>query len=149
MIKVFGLGNIIYGDEGIGIKVVEEIREKIKKYEDKVEIIICNSEEKEYLKNINDDDNVILVDSTYFMTRPGAITVKSLEECDEFIRFGYTVDEESLLSLLRKEKRNVNGCLIGIEIYDMSQSAELSKNLKKKFNGICDRVYEEIMKIIA
>ena len=108
----------------------------------KTDVLYC-------INKIEEDDEVIIIDSTYFMTRPGAVTVKSLDRCDEFINYDYSPHEESLLSLLRKERRDVKGYLIGIEISHIDYSEELSKILNRKFKDICTRVYNEISEIVS
>lgn len=149
MIKVFGIGNILLCDEGIGVRVAENLKEEIEALGDDIEVIIGKTDALYCINKIEEDDDVIIIDSTYFMTRPGAVTVKSLDECDEFINYDYSPHEESLLSLLRKERRDVKGYLIGIEISHIDYSEELSKILNRKFKDICTRVYNEIAEIVS
>ncbi|MBC5630557.1 hydrogenase maturation protease [Clostridium sp. NSJ-6] len=149
MIKVFGIGNILLCDDGIGVRVAENLKEEIEALGDDIEVIIGKTDVLYCINKIEEDDEVIIIDSTYFMTRPGAVTVKSLDRCDEFINYDYSPHEESLLSLLRKERRDVKGYLIGIEISHIDYSEELSKILNRKFKDICTRVYNEISEIVS
>ncbi len=149
MIKVFGIGNILLCDDGIGVRVAENLKEEIEALGDDIEVIIGKTDVLYCINKIEEDDEVIIIDSTYFMTRPGAVTVKSLDRCDEFINYDYSPHEESLLSLLRKERRDVKGYLIGIEISHIDYSEELSKILNRKFKDICSRVYNEISEIVS
>lgn len=149
MIKVFGIGNILLCDDGIGVRVAENLKEEIEALGDDIEVIIGKTDVLYCINKIEEDDEVIIIDSTYFMTRPGAVTVKSLDRCDELINYDYSPHEESLLSLLRKERRDVKGYLIGIEISHIDYSEELSKILNRKFKDICTRVYNEISEIVS
>ena len=149
MIKVFGIGNILLCDDGIGVRVAENLKEEIEALGDDIEVIIGKTDALYCINKIEEDDEVIIIDSTYFMTRPGAVTVKSLDKCDDFINYDYSPHEESLLSLLRKERRDVKGYLIGIEISHIDYSEELSKILNRKFKDICSRVYNEISEIVS
>ena len=149
MIKVFGIGNILLCDDGIGVRVAENLKEEIEALGDDIEVIIGKTDVLYCINKIEEDDEVIIIYSTYFMTRPGAVTVKSLDRCDEFINYDYSPHEESLLSLLRKERRDVKGYLIGIEISHIDYSEELSKILNRKFKDICTRVYNEISEIVS
>lgn len=149
MIKVFGIGNILLCDDGIGVRVAENLKEEIEALGDDIEVIIGKTDALYCINKIEEDDEVIIIDSTYFMTRPAAVTVKSLDKCDEFINYDYSPHEESLLSLLRKERRDVKGYLIGIEISHIDYSEELSKILNRKFKDICSRVYNEISEIVS
>ena len=149
MIKVFGLGDVHLCDEGIGIRVAEVLKEKIEALGDNIEVIIGETDLSYCISKIEDNDEVIIIDSTYFMTRPGTITIKKLDECDEYITYDNLPQEESLLSLVREKKRDVLGYFIGIEISSIDASEKISKILTKKFKDICDRVYDEIVKIVA
>ena len=51
MIKVFGIGNILLGDDGIGVKVVEKLNESIKSIGRDIEVIIG---ETDYLYCLNE-----------------------------------------------------------------------------------------------
>lgn len=149
MIKVFGIGNILLCDDGIGVRVAENLKEDIEALSDDIEVIIGETNAIYCINNIEYDDKIIVIDSTYFMTRPGMMVVKSLDECDEFTNYDYSLHEESLLTLLRKEKRDVKGYLIGIEISHIDYSEKLSKILNRKFKDICNRVYSEIVEIVS
>lgn len=144
MTKVFGVGNLLFGDEAIGIRVVESLKEKIESLGDSIEVFTCETNKLSCISNICDNDKVIIIDSTNFMTRPGLITIKVLDECDDFISY-----DNSLIGLLRKEKIKVRGHFIGIEVSKIDYSVNLSKALTKRFNCICDIVYDEIVKIMA
>ena len=105
MIKVFGIGNILLCDDGIRVRVAENLKEEIEALGDDIEVIIGKTDALYCINKIEEDDEVIIIDSTYFMTRPGAVTVKSLDKCDDFINYDYSPHEESLLSLLREKRK--------------------------------------------
>lgn len=150
MIKVIGIGNILSCDDGIGVRVAKELKKRFTGVEE-IEVIIGETDYMYCLDNINDDDFVIIIDSTYFMIRPGIITTLNFEDCDKIIFRNYgnnkSAHDESLLRILRNEKRNIKGCLIGIEVDKIEFSLELSKRISKKFALICDNVYNEILKV--
>lgn len=150
MIKVIGVGNILSCDDGIGVRVAKELKKRFTEIEE-IEVIIGETDYMYCLDNINDDDFVIIIDSTYFMIRPGIITSLNFEDCDKIIfrncENNKSAHDESLLRILRNERRNIKGCLIGIEVDKIEFSLELSKRISKKFDLICDNVYYEILKL--
>ena len=150
MIKVIGIGNILSCDDGIGVRVAKELKKRFTEVEE-IEVIIGETDYMYCLDNINDDDFVIIIDSTYFMIRPGIITSLNFEDCDKIIfrncGNNKSAHDESLLRILRNERRNIKGCLIGIEVDKIEFSLELSKRISKKFDLICDNVYYEILKL--
>ena len=159
MIKIFGVGNTLLCDEGVGVKVIEKLQDRLIKLNDiindnnKISVVIGETDYLFCLDSISDEDFIIIVDSTYFMIRPGTITVRSLNECDELISTDFVNDlsphEESFIKTLRREKSNMQGYLIGIEIGRIDYSLELSKDLNNNFNNICENVYNDILKIIS
>ena len=148
MVKVFGIGNILLKDDGRGVRLARNIKRRVDKDNiNEIEVFIGETDYLYCLENINDDEFIIILDSTYFGINPGKITFKKLEECDKLISKEITAHETSLLSLVRLEKTNVNGYFIGIEIDSIEYSLELSNILQKRFNSIYDEVYEFIVKI--
>lgn len=155
MVKIFGVGNVLMCDDGIGVRVAEKLRERLEKLNDRFKdfkVIIGETDYMYCLENIEEDDFVIIIDSTYFMVRPGIITTLKLEECDNFIFSNFennnSAHEESLLKILRVERRNIKGYLIGIEVDKIEYSLELSKRISRRFDLICENVYNEIVKLI-
>ncbi|WP_252229613.1 hydrogenase maturation protease [Clostridium sp. ZBS15] len=148
MIKIFGVGNILLCDDGIGVKIVEKIKDEIEKLSKDIEVIIGETDYMYCLDCINKEDIVIIVDSTYLGLKPGVISIFDFKECDRFITNSRDEHNESLLKILRKEYREVNGYLIGIEIEIIDFSLELSKTLKNEFLNISIKVFNEIKNIL-
>ena len=64
MIKVFGIGNILLGDDGIGVRVVEKIKEEIKNISEDIDVIIGETDYLYCLNQIDEDDTIVIIDST-------------------------------------------------------------------------------------
>lgn len=149
MIKIFAIGNIILGDDGIGVKIMESIRDQIQSYSKEVKVLIVGIDYIYCLNEINKEDTVILVDSTYFGIEPGRVSVLNLKECDKFISPCRDMHSENLLRVLREEYREIPGYLVGIEVEKVNYSLELSKTLKNNFYEITKEVFREIKRIIG
>lgn len=149
MIRVFGIGNILLCDDGIGVRVVEKLKESIEKLSNDVEVIIGETDFMYCIEAMDNSDFIIIVDSTYFKTEPGTIKVLSFKKCDEFLRKSTSAHGDSFLSLLRTDYRNVQGYVIGIEICKVDFDLELSQSLNDKFQDICKGVYEKIKELIV
>ena len=171
MIKVFGVGNIMLCDDGIGVKVAEYIKNELESSKNKkirvnkneklglkdkwklgdcndVEVIIGETDFMYCLEYINEGDFIIIIDGTYFDLKPGHVSKLSFKECDNFIEEVKDAHGDNLLKVLRREYRDITGCLIGIEIEKVDYSLELSPKLNKEFNGICERVLEKILSLV-
>ncbi len=149
MIRVFGIGNVLLCDDGIGVRVVEKMKESIERLSNDVEVIIGETDFMYCIEAIDYSDFIIIVDSTYFKAEPGTIKVLFFENCDEFLSKSTSAHEDSFLSLLRTDYRNIQGYVIGIEIGKVDYDLELSKGISDKFDDICKGVLERIKKLIA
>ena len=116
MIKVFGIGNILLCDDGIGVRVIEYLKDQIIGIDKEIEVIVGETDVMFCLEQIEKEDFIIIVDSTYLNLKPGTITTLSLEQCDVFLNKLNSQHEESILRVLRTELREIKGYLIGIEI---------------------------------
>ena len=159
MIKIFGIGNVLLSDDGIGVRIVEHLRDKLmdlndyyKQYDEEIAVIIGENDYLYCLNNIKEDDYIIIIDATCFMIKPATVTIRNLKECDEFIEGDFigelSTHEESFLNSVRREKNNIDGWLIGIEVSKIDYSLQLSKELSKKFNFISYSVFNKIIEII-
>lgn len=149
MIKIIAIGNILLGDDGISIKVVEAIKNELLNTSDQVAVLIGETDFYYCLENIKSEDTVIIIDSTYFGLEPGEMTLLTLEECDRYISEFITAHGESLVNILRREYREVKGYFFGIEIASIEVSLELSEVLQGKFRNICSNINKAIKDIIA
>lgn len=148
MIKIFGIGNILLCDDSIGVRVVEIMKKSFIEINEQVAVFMGETDFYYCLDNIDSEDFIILVDSTYLGIEPGTITVLTLNECDKYVDNIITEHGDNLLDILRREHREINGYLIGIEAERIEFSLDLSSVLQDKFQDICLRVFEEIKDIV-
>lgn len=148
MIKIIGIGNILLCDDGIGVRVVEEMKKNLLEINEQVAVLVGETDFYYCLDNIDSGDFIILVDSTYLGIEPGRITVLTLNECDKYVDDFTTEHGDNLVDILRREHREINGYLIGIEAGRIEFSLELSSVLQEKFQDICLSVCGEINDIV-
>ena len=147
MIKVFGIGNILLGDDGVGVRVVQKLTKEIKNISDDIDVIIGETDYLYCINQIKEDDIVVIVDSTYLNINPASVSYFNFKDCYRFIRNFNSQHESNLLKSLLMEKPNINGYLIGIEISKVDFSLELTKILKNNFDNICLEVLKYIREI--
>ena len=56
--------------------------------------------------------------------------------------------EDSLIKIMRRDFKYMNGFVINIQIHDASYRIGLSRELEDMFNKICNKVFENLKKII-
>lgn len=148
MIKVIAIGNILLSDDGIGIKVINRLRNKIEKLSEDIEVTLAGIDYYEFLEELDDDDYLIIVDGAYLNNETGQVCKYTLEECDSFLQNTCSDHDINLIKILRSERRKVKGSVITIEIGRIEYSLKISNELRKKFNEICGEVFERIEGII-
>lgn len=146
MMKLVSVGNQFMKDDGIAIKVIEELREKLTSI--KLDIIIAETDYQNCFYLLNEGDFVIILDAMYTGTEPGSICVFDFE--DVLTQHGdfFMQHDMSIVELMRLYNSKFKGCIIGIEIAEVCFDNNLSPVLKEKFSQICLKVESAIKKII-
>ena len=147
MMKIFGIGNILLGDDGVGVRVVEKIKEEIKNISEDIDVIIGETDYLYCLNQIEQDDTIVIIDSTYLDIKPGYVSYFDLKDCNRFIKYFNSQHESNLVKSILIENLNIKGYLIGIEIDKVDYSLELSKSIKDNFYNICLDVLKYIKEI--
>lgn len=145
-IKCVAIGNRIMGDDGIGIKVLEEISQELEK--EKIDVIFGETDIDYGLSKIDDGDMLFVIDSTYFNIAPGTVTYTPIEEAIKRQGQIYSQHQPSLIYLLKIYKKSVKGYIVGIEVEKINFSIDLSETLKKEFLNICEEIRKFIYQII-
>ena len=141
-VKCIAIGNIIMGDESIGIKVLEKLSTQLKK--ENIEAVFGETDLDYALSKIDDGDLLFIFDSTYFNIVPGTVTFTPIEEAMLQHQQVYSQHQPSLITLLKTYKKSVKGFIIGIEVKEIHFSLELSDILTEKFPNICEEVSDFI-----
>lgn len=140
-VKIIAVGNILMGDDGIAIKVVEKIRSKIK--DKNFEFIIGETDFEYCISRINEGDTVLIIDAAFLSKAVGALTVVPIQNYKQASNC-YTQHSVSLSGLINLYFKNLRGYIIGIEVAKVSYSFKLSYDLQERLDTICKDVYEII-----
>lgn len=145
-IKLIAVGNRLMMDDGIGIRVAEELKEEL---EDKgIKTIIGETDFEYCFSEIDNDDFVIILDSTFMRKTPGYISQIPLEKLKEYKQSFYSQHQMSLINMINLYKKGIKGWFIGIEIEKVDFGVNLSNTLESLFSEICNDVKKIIKKIM-
>jgi hydrogenase maturation protease len=144
MIKIIAIGNILMGDDAIGIVVLNNIKDELLNLSRNIEVIIGETDFIYCLNKIDENDFVIILDSTYLGLKPGEIIVNTFDECINNMSFNDSHHDLNLIRLINKYKKSTKGFVIGIEAYNISYNLEISNELKCILHNICINVINEI-----
>lgn len=145
-IKLIALGNRLMGDDAAGIVIAEKLKELLEKYD--IEVIIGETDTEYCFYKINEEDFLIIIDSTYYGKKPGSISLIPLNIIINSRRNLCSQHQRSLFDLLLMHKKQVNGLLIGIEAKEIYFSDTLSHELQNSIEDICSNIYAIVLNII-
>jgi len=150
-VKIIGFGNIFMGDDGIGIKIIEELK-KVKSSGDfnNVEIIDGATSGIDLLFNLSNSDKVIIIDAIDAGQADGEVVKFKLNEIKSME--GKTFRSFSLHDLHLDEVFNLMSSLkifpditiIGIKPKIIDYSDKLSYEIERRIPEIIQMVKKEI-----
>jgi hydrogenase maturation protease len=145
-IIVLGIGNSILGDDGIGLRIVEDLSKTMNETIDFIQ-----TEEMGFglLDFLTGYDAAIIVDSVQTGGIPGSIHLFSIRDFKpEQSLSNHYVGLPQLAAMANRLNIKFPGdiSVIGIEVKDPYQiTMTLSDELKKKYDCILEKVKEEIL----
>jgi hydrogenase maturation protease len=149
-IMILGIGNILFSDEGFGIRVIEKIQE-IYQFEDNVDVIDGGVLGINLLGVISKPDHLIVVDAVRNQGKPGDLYRLEGDSIPERIRAKnslHQVDFLEALTLCQALDKVPETVILGIEPEDIeTMSTELTPTTRSKVNPIIDKVLNEIKRV--
>jgi coenzyme F420 hydrogenase subunit delta len=146
-IIIFGCGNILFGDDGFGPAVAEELQQNYD-IPEHVCVINAGTSVRELLFNITLDEkkpeNIIVVDAVDFGKPPGEIFEIDLDELPEKKIDDFSMHQMPTSNLLR-ELRDLCGVdvrILSCQVEKIPEEVEpgLSLTLRGKVNEMCEMI---------
>jgi len=147
-VMVLGLGNILLSDEGVGIKVVEELQRRYD-ISDFVEIIDGGTMGMELLPYFDERSHILIVDAVRTDNKPG--TIVRIDDPPAFFSTKTSPHQIGLADVLGAAAitdnlpRNI--ILFGIEPKEMSTGLDLSPEVAQNLSRLVDMVVAELKTI--
>lgn len=146
-ILVLGIGNILLQDEGIGVRVVEQLK---RRYEIPPEVTVLDggTAGMALLDDILDAQQVIVVDAVKTGDPPGTIIRLEGEQVPALLQQGITPHQLGLFDLLGSLA--FAGCkppqlvLFGVVPQSLDLSLELSSTIAARVDLVIDQVVAEL-----
>lgn len=143
---VLGIGNILLGDEGIGVRVVEQLQNtNLKKQAD---LIDGGTAGADLLDVIADRHKVIVVDATDAGAEPGTIFRLLPEDIESRAEAAISLHDVGIAETLLMTRQL--GCepdevvIFGVQPKDISCSTELSPPIRAVIHELIDMIKHEI-----
>ena len=134
-IVIVGIGDCMRGDDGVGCKIAEDLKEKLQN--EKITIINAGTTPENYLEKIvkYNPDLILFIDSSDFGCLPGDV---KLLKPEEVLNAGTSTHNASLkLVFDYLEKRTDSSILLlGIQPKKIYFSTEISNELQKSIKEV-------------
>jgi len=143
---ILGLGSRLMMDDGIGVYVVERLRDENPL--EKLTYIVGETDIDHCLDAVRDAQYLVIIDAVSSGTTPGEVTAFSLDRVlGEPLRV-WSAHNLHLFDLLPHFSDGIKGLLIGIEPSDTSFNLGLSNILTGRFGEITGKVKDIIQKTL-
>lgn len=134
-IVIVGIGDRMRGDDGVGCKIAEDLKEKLQN--EKITIINAGTTPENYLEKIvkYNPDLILFIDSADFGCLPGDV---KLLKSEELLEAGTSTHNASLKLVFDYLENRTNSTilLLGIQPKKIYFSTEISDELQKSIEEI-------------
>jgi hydrogenase maturation protease len=146
-IAVFGIGNLLLSDDGVGVHVIERLRSEYE-FPESVELIDGGTKGLDLLPLFEGRDKVLIIDAANFRKEPGAIDMIEGDSIPAFLSSKLSVHQIGLPDTLFAAR--IMGitppemCLIGIQPKSMETGTELSGEVQARVAALVERVLDKL-----
>jgi len=143
-IAVFGIGNILLSDDGVGVHVINKLNSEYQ-FPETVELIDGGTKGLDLLPLFEGRDKVLIIDAANFKKEPGTIDIVEGDRIPAFLLSNklsvHQIGLPDMLFVARLMKTTPREmCLIGIQPKSMETGTELSDAVSEKLDALAERV---------
>lgn len=142
-IAVIGLGNILLKDEGVGVHVVNTIKQKYSFFPE-IEIVDGGTMGFDLLPIFEGRDKVLIVDAVDFKRKPGYIGIIENDNIPSVLNSKLSVHHINLPDVLFAAKlMDISPpeiCLVGIQPESLDIGLDMTDEIKEKIEALIDAI---------
>lgn len=146
-IAVFGIGNILLSDDGVGVHAVNKLTSEYQ-FPGNVEFIDGGTKGLDLLPLFENRDRVLIIDAANFNKEPGTIDSVEGDRIPSFLSTKLSVHQIGLPDMMFAAKlmeiMPSEICFIGIQPLSMETSAEMSDFIRGKMGALIGSVLEKL-----
>jgi len=144
---VLGLGNILLGDEGVGVRVVERLQE-LYEFPQEVQVLDGGTLALDLLPYVEDADRLLVIDALKIDAEPGAIARLEGDEVPAFLSVKISPHQMGLADLLAvarlRDRLPEQLVLWGVQPAVMRPGLELSSPVAAQVEVLVEKVVAEL-----
>ncbi len=146
-IAVFGIGNILLSDDGVGVHAINKLKEEYT-FPPSVELIDGGTKGLDLLPLFEGRDKVLIIDAANFRKEAGTIDIVEGDRLPAFLSLKLSVHQiglpDTLFAMRLLEITPAEMCLIGIQPESMETGTELSETIQVKLTDLADNVIQKL-----
>jgi hydrogenase maturation protease len=146
-IAVFGIGNILLSDDGVGVHAVNKLKNEYE-FPSSVELIDGGTKGLDLLPLLEGRDKVLFVDAANFKKEPGTVDTVIGDKIPAFLSQKLSVHQIGLPDMLFAARlmgvTPPEMCLIGIQPESMETGTELSDAVSIKMKDLVEKVLQKL-----
>lgn len=146
-ITVLGVGNLLLRDDGIGVHVINTLRNEYE-FPESVHLIDGGTKGLDLLPFFEGNDKVLIIDAVDFKREPGTIGIIKDEKIPAFLSSKLSVHQIGLPDMLFAARlmgiTPPEMCLIGIQPQSIETGTELSEEIKTRFKSLLERTLQKL-----
>lgn len=140
---LMGIGNIVLTDEGVGVHVVNAIKERYR-FTPEIEMLDGGTMGLDLLHIFDDHDRLMLVDAVDYDKEPGYIRVIRNDEIPQAIHHKFSVHHIGLNDLMAvaklTDKLPAEVCLVGVQPASIEPGLEMTDIIQSRFEAVVTTV---------
>lgn len=146
-IAVFGIGNILLSDDGVGVHTINRLKNDYI-FPESLELIDGGTKGLDLLPLFEGRDKVLIIDAANFKREPGTIDMIEGDKIPAFLSSKLSVHQIGLPDMLFAAKlmeiTPAEMCLIGIQPKSMDTGTELSDIVSKNMEALLEKVLRKL-----
>jgi hydrogenase maturation protease len=146
---VIGIGNLLLGDEGVGIHAIEALRERFEKdLPEGLQFIDGGTMGLDLLPYVEGLDKLLIVDAANLNEPPGTIRVMEGDNVKRFLDTKFSVHQIGLPDMLfAAELKDIlpkEVCIVGIQPKVIETGLEMSEVVTKNFGSLLNVIIKKL-----
>ncbi len=146
-ISIVGVGNILLKDEGIGVRVVQQL-ESSYSFPHEIALIDGATAGPHLLDIFSDCDDIIVVDAVQGGEKPGTIYKFRLDQISSETTMNLSIHQMGVLEIFSQARllgKEPHVTFIGIEPQDITTwSMELTPLIREKISALIELIFKEL-----
>lgn len=146
-IKIIGIGNTLYSDEGVGVHVLPYLREKLTNINN-LEIVEGTTDGIRLLDPVEAADYLIIIDAINAGKLAGELITIEGEEIPKYYGIKMSIHQvgfqEVLSAAMLRDRLPEKMIMFGIQPYSLELGLELSEIVKAQLTKLVEMVIEQV-----